>query len=66
MKTNDTKGKFSDALRSWRARRKLTQAVAARLIGVPIRTWQNWEIGWRVPRQYHQRLVLEAIRRLGE
>jgi DNA-binding transcriptional regulator YiaG len=61
MNTNHSRSSFAAALRSWRKGRRLTQQDAARLLGVPLRTWQNWEIGWRTPPPYRQRLVIRAL-----
>jgi len=36
---------FADRLKEWRSVRRLTQADAAGLVGVPLRTWQGWEAG---------------------
>ena len=44
-------------VKQWRQRWKLTQQQAAAAVGVPIRTWQDWEQGRHTPRG----LALEAL-----
>lgn len=34
-----------EAVKAWRAGKGLTQKAAAALVGVTMRTWQNWESG---------------------
>ncbi len=36
-------------LRRWRRRRGLSQSQAARLLGVPVKSLQNWEHGRNTP-----------------
>jgi DNA-binding transcriptional regulator YiaG len=48
---------FSALVLEWRTARKLTQAKAAALLGVPLRTFQDWEYARRAP----QGLALELI-----
>jgi putative transcriptional regulator len=36
-------------LKSWRNRKGLSQSQAARVLGVSVRTLQNWEQGRNVP-----------------
>lgn len=43
-------------LKELREKAKLTQKAAAELLGVPFRTYQNWEYGQRTPPDY----VLQA------
>lgn len=49
---------FRDWLKKWRADMALGQADAARALGVPLKTLQNWEIERNVPSE----LVREALR----
>jgi transcriptional regulator with XRE-family HTH domain len=49
-------------LRRWREARSLTQAQAARALGVSPATWQSWELDRRHP----DRFKLAAIGRLTE
>jgi DNA-binding transcriptional regulator YiaG len=53
----------ADLLRAARLSRGLTQADAAHLAGVPLRTLQNWEIGHREPPDY---VLAAAIERLTQ
>jgi transcriptional regulator with XRE-family HTH domain len=39
-------------LQEFRRKNHLTQAAAATLLGVPLRTWQNWEISRNTPRGF--------------
>lgn len=34
---------------------------ASNLIGVPYRTWQNWELGTRKCPEYVERLIVEKL-----
>jgi DNA-binding transcriptional regulator YiaG len=43
---------FADVVRCWRETRKLSKAAAARKLGVPYRTFQDWEYGNRTPRGF--------------
>ena len=47
-----TSAEFAAALKSYRARHGFTQAQAAALLGVSLRTWQNWEIARNRPPDY--------------
>lgn len=49
-----TKSEFSDRLKAWRGGR--TQAEAARLLQVPLRTFQGWSTG-----RPASNLTIEAI-----
>jgi DNA-binding transcriptional regulator YiaG len=50
-----------EQLQMARRLRGLSQSKAAALIGVPVRTYQNWEIGYRRPPDYVLRLALERL-----
>ena len=39
----------ANLLKDWRARHGITQAEAAEVLGVPVRTLQNWEIARAAP-----------------
>lgn len=52
----------AEQLKAARATARLSQSRAAELIGVPVRTYQNWEIGHRNPPDYVLRLALERLR----
>lgn len=40
---------FHQTLKRWRRRRGLSQSQAAPVLGVPIKTLQNWEHGRNIP-----------------
>ena len=54
-------GSYGDAVRATRDRRNLSQAEAAREIGVSERTLQGWEIADVVPQPRHRRAILEWL-----
>ena len=41
----------------------LSQVEAEKYIGVPHRTWQDWELGKRTPPDYVERLIIEKLLR---
>lgn len=50
-------------LRAARMAASLTQKRAAALIGVPLRTYQNWEYGVRTPPPYILKMALEILKK---
>jgi transcriptional regulator with XRE-family HTH domain len=44
--------KLADRLRAFRRTHRLTQEAASERLGVPLRTWQNWEISRNTPRGF--------------
>ena len=38
----------------------LSQTMAAQIIGVPLRTWQSWELGTRHPAKYVEKLIIDV------
>lgn len=51
---------FKRLLQEQRAVLGITKAEAARRLGVPYRTYQNWELGLRTPRgAFTQRIILD-------
>lgn len=40
---------------------RLTQAAAAETIGVPKRTWEDWETDRRHPPKYVENLIVEKL-----
>lgn len=54
---------FGAALLAHRRRLGLTQAGAAKLLGMPLRTWQDYERSRRVPPEWVQRLARTGIGR---
>jgi DNA-binding transcriptional regulator YiaG len=61
---NERNNNFSvrEALPAWRKRLRMSQSVAARKLGVPAKTLQNWEQGRRVPRGFALRELREKIK----
>lgn len=57
------KREFADLLRTWRERKRLSQSEAARLLEVPVRTLQNWEIARVMPHPYAHAAILRVISR---
>lgn len=54
---------FDAALRAWRkASGGLSMAEAARRLAVPYRTWQDWELGNKIPPVYRQTAILASLR----
>lgn len=54
-------GDFGQLARKWRAARKLTRADAARLLGIPYRTLEDWEAGKRTPRGIARTVMTEKF-----
>lgn len=53
---------FSETLKAARHTAKLTQKQTTELLcGVPLRTYQAWEGGTRIPAPWCQRLILDKI-----
>lgn len=58
------KDQFARELKTWRERRRFTQAEAAEFLGVPsVRTLQNWEIGRTRPVGVALAMLRAAIQR---
>jgi DNA-binding transcriptional regulator YiaG len=53
---------FSDRLKTARRKAKLTQSQAAKLAGVKLRTWQEWEQGRATPHRIVQQAALAAMK----
>ena len=53
---------FRKAVKDWRERKGLTQADAAKKLGISIRTLQNWEIARNMPRGYGLTALMKAIK----
>lgn len=51
-------------LKELRQSANLTQKKAAELLGVPYRTYQDWECGKRCPPQYVMQLVIDKLKSL--
>lgn len=53
---------FSEELKDARKIACISQKGAAELIGVPFRTYQNWEYAINVPNQFTQEVALNKIK----
>lgn len=60
--TRKSKLQFADLLKQWRACSGISQAEAAALINIPVKTLQNWEIARTMPRGAARLYVLSAIK----
>jgi putative transcriptional regulator len=54
---------FGELVRTWRERRKLSRVDAARKLGVPLRTLEDWEYGKRTPRGLARELITARLAR---
>lgn len=52
-----------ERLRLWRHRKNITQTEAAEALGVPLRTYANWEYGKRTPTEMVRRMIDERLKR---
>lgn len=52
---------FKTLVRQWRKARRLTRADAARRLGIPYRTLEDWEAGRRTPRGIAKWLILDKL-----
>jgi len=52
---------FKTLVRQWRKARGLTRADAARRLGVPYRTLEDWEAGRRTPRGLGLELITSKL-----
>lgn len=52
MKNNDISIKFGKHLKTLRQQKNLTQQSIAKMLGVPVSTYANWEQGRREPRLF--------------
>ena len=57
---------FSEKLKAFRAKTKLSQRKLAEVLGIPRRTYENWESNINVPAQYMQESILEKIKKISE
>ena len=53
---------FCEQLVEARQAAGLKQIQAARLYGIPWRTWQDWELNQRTPPLYVQKSILDALK----
>ena len=54
-------GDFARLVLKWRMKRKLSQPRAAARLGVPYRTFQDWEYGRRSPRGLARALITAKL-----
>ena len=54
-------GDFGKLALRWRTARKLSRAEAARQLGVPYRTLEDWEAGRRTPRGIARELLTQRF-----
>jgi len=59
--TKKSKREFMDALKAWRARLDLSQPQAAKRLGVPLKTLQNWEIARTKPQGFADTAIRRVI-----
>lgn len=52
---------FHQTLKRWRRRRGLSQSQAAPVLGVPIKTLQNWEEGRNTPGTLARELIAQKM-----
>jgi DNA-binding transcriptional regulator YiaG len=52
---------LSKQLKQWRERLKISQAEASSKLGVPVRTYQQWEQGRQSPRGLALTVIVEKI-----
>ena len=55
------KPKFADIVRDWRESRNLSKVQAAQRLGIPYRTFQDWELGNRTPRGIARSLIIRKL-----
>jgi DNA-binding transcriptional regulator YiaG len=61
--TGKTREGFQSLVLKWRTKRKLSQAAAAAELGVPYRTFQDWEYGRRAPQGLARTLIARSMLR---
>lgn len=57
----ERKEKQAPPIRKARKKTNMSMKEAAELIGVPLRTWENWELGYRTPPEYVEKLIVEKL-----
>lgn len=53
---------FADDFKNLRASLKLSQQALSDKYGIPLRTIQSWEEGFRLPPVWLQKMILEYIK----
>lgn len=57
--TKKSKREFADAIKVWRKEKAISQSEAAEVLGVPVRTLQNWEIARTKPTAFTAKTILK-------
>lgn len=52
---------FSEKLTEFKEKTKMTNQEIAGLIGVPLRTFEDWKAGIRVPDNFKRRIIEEIL-----
>lgn len=52
---------FSEILTEFKDKSKMTNQEIASLIGVPLRTFEDWKAGKRVPDDFKRRIIEETL-----
>lgn len=52
---------FSEKLTKFKEKTKMTNREIASLIGVPLRTFEDWKAGNRVPDNFKRRIIEEIL-----
>ncbi len=52
---------FSEKLTEFKEKTKMTNQEIASLIGVPLRTFEDWKAGNRVPDNFKRRIIEEIL-----
>jgi len=55
-----------DDVKKVRVEKNLTQKAMSDLLEIPIRTVSDWERGLRTPPEWVCKLIVDALKRLGE
>lgn len=62
----DWNNNYINPIREARISVGLSQTMASEIIGVPLRTWQSWELGTRHPAKYVEKLIIDKLNTLIE
>lgn len=57
---------MSERLKDERIKAGFSRPDIYRLIGIPVRTQENWETGQRKIKDWEEKLIIEKIRALAE
>ena len=56
------KDEFAAKVKAWREAKSLSQSEAAKKLGIPVKTLQNWEISRRKPNATLTRFILAKMK----